>query len=170
MGHFGVSRMKSLARSYCWWESIDKDIEDLSRDCNECAKVRKNPNKVPTHFWERPSEAFERIHIDFAGPFLGLYFLVIVDAFSKWPEVKIIPDLTTDTTIDRLREFFATFGVPSIIVSDRGVQFTSQQFQTFLKEHGITHKLGTPYHPATNGQVERFIQTFKLVKVKGFQM
>lgn len=160
-GHFGVSRMKSLARSYCWWATIDHDIEELSRDCSECARVRKNPAKVVPHCWEKASEPFQRIHIDFAGPFLGLYYFVIVDSYTKWPEVKIIPDMTTDTTINRLREYFVTYGVPSIIVSDRGVQFTSDQFQAFLKRNNITHKMGAPYHPATNGQAERFVQTFK---------
>ncbi|XP_055527485.1 uncharacterized protein K02A2.6-like [Wyeomyia smithii] len=159
-GHFGVSRMKSLARSYCWWECVDHDIEHLSRDCNECARVRKNPPKFITHCWKKPTEPFQRIHIDFAGPFLGLNFFVIVDAFTKWPEVKIIPDMTTDTTIDKLREYFATYGVPSIIVSD-SVQFTSEQFQSFLSKNGVIHKMGAPYHPATNGLAERFVQTFK---------
>ncbi|XP_058839331.1 uncharacterized protein K02A2.6-like [Topomyia yanbarensis] len=161
MGHFGISRMKSLARSYCWWECVDRDIEDLSRDCCECASVRKNPPKVAIHCWEKPVEPFQRIHIDFAGPFLGLNFLVIMDAFTKWPEVKLIPDMTTDTTIDKLREYFVTYGVPSVIVSDRGVQFTSEQFQSFLNKNGVTHKMGAPYHPATNGLAERFVQTFK---------
>ncbi|XP_058827953.1 uncharacterized protein K02A2.6-like [Topomyia yanbarensis] len=161
IGHFGVSRMKSLARSYCWWECIDRDIEEMSRNCSNCATTRKNPTKVPIHCWERPSQPFQRLHIDFAGPFLGLNFLVIVDAYTKWPEVKIIPDLTTGTTIDRLQEYFATYGVPTVIVSDRGVQFTSVQFQVFLKKNNVVHKMGAPYHPATNGQAERFVQTFK---------
>ncbi|XP_055585220.1 uncharacterized protein K02A2.6-like [Uranotaenia lowii] len=160
-GHFGVSRMKTLARSYCWWETVDRDIEELSRNCSECAGVRKNPIKVMPHCWEQATEPFQRIHIDFAGPFLGLNFFVIVDAYSKWPEVRIIPDMTTDTTVDCLREYFVTYGVPSIIVSDRGVQFTSDQFRTFLKRNNVTHKIGAPYHPATNGQAERFVQTFK---------
>lgn len=160
-GHFGVSRMKSLARSYCWWERVDRDIEDLSRDCSECALVKKNPPKVAIHCWERPNEPFQRIHIDFAGPFLGLNFFVIVDAFTKWPDVKIIPDMTTGTTIDKLREYFVTYGVPSVIVSDRGVQFTSDEFQSFLKKNGVIHKMGAPYHPSTNGLAERFVQTFK---------
>lgn len=160
-GHFGVSRMKSLARSYCWWGTVDRDIEDLSRDCCECASVRKNPVSVAPHCWEQATEPFQRIHVDFAGPFLGMYFFVIVDAFSKWPEVKIIRDMTTDTTIDRLREYFVTYGVPSVIVSDRGVQFTSDQFREFVRRNNIMHKMGAPYHPATNGQAERFVQTFK---------
>uniref|UniRef100_A0A182PW13 RNA-directed DNA polymerase n=1 Tax=Anopheles epiroticus TaxID=199890 RepID=A0A182PW13_9DIPT len=161
MGHFGISRMKSLARTYCWWESIDRDIEETARDCVHCARIRKNPPKVQRYSWEQPSEPFQRIHIDFAGPFLGLNFLIIVDAGTKWPEVKIISDITTETTIDKLREFFATFGLPAMLVSDRGTQFTSELFQTFLKKNGIIHRMGAPYHPATNGQAERFVQVFK---------
>nr|XP_029717922.1 uncharacterized protein K02A2.6-like [Aedes albopictus] len=69
--------------------------------------------------------------------------------------------MTTDTTIDRLREYFVTYGVPSVIVSDRGVQFTSDQFREFVRRNNIMHKMGAPYHPATNGQAERFVQTFK---------
>ncbi|XP_058816399.1 uncharacterized protein K02A2.6-like [Topomyia yanbarensis] len=160
-GHFGVSRMKSLARSYCWWENVNRDIEDLARDCTDCAQTRSNPPKVAVHCWERPCEPFQRIHADFAEPFMGMYFLIIVDAHSKWPEVKVIPDITTDTTIKMMREFFATFGLPSVLVTDRGTQFTSDQFQQFLKKNGITHKMGAPYHPATNGQAERYVQTFK---------
>ncbi|XP_062557492.1 uncharacterized protein K02A2.6-like [Armigeres subalbatus] len=160
-GHFGISRMKSLARSYCWWDNIDRDIEELARNCVDCARVKASPAKVHIHSWEQPSEPFQRVHADFAGPFLGLNFLIIVDAHGKWPEVKIIPDMTTETTIEKMREFFATFGLPSILVTDRGTQFTSDQFQLFLKKNGIVHKMGAPYHPATNGQAERYVQTFK---------
>lgn len=160
-GHFGTSRMKSLARSYCWWENIDRDIEELARDCLDCARVRPNPAKAPIHCWELPTEPFQRIHADFVGPFMGFYFLIIIDACSKWPEVKIIPDITTDTTIEHMREYFAAVGLPSVLVTDRGTQFTSDQFQMFLKRNGIIHKMGAPYHPATNGQAERYVQTFK---------
>lgn len=160
-GHFGVSRMKALARSYCWWENVDRAIEDLARDCVDCARTRADPPKVAVHCWDRAVEPFQRVHADFAGPFMGLYFLIIVDAHSKWPEVKIVPDMTTETTIKTMREFFANFGLPSVLVTDRGTQFTSEQFQCFLKNNGVTHKMGAPYHPATNGQAERYVQTFK---------
>lgn len=160
-GHFGVSRMKSLARSYCWWNNIDRDIAVLAQNCIDCARTRSDPRKVAVHCWERPSEPFQRIHIDFAGPFMGQYFLIIVDAYSKWPDVKVIPNITTETTIYRMKEFFATFGIPSVIVTDRGTQFTSDQFQVFVKNNGITHKMGAPYHPETNGQAERYVQIIK---------
>lgn len=159
--HFGSTRLKSLARGYVWWERIDKDIEELVKNCASCQVTRPNPVKAPLHCWEPATHPFERVHVDFAGPFMGKYFIVFVDAYTKWPEVKILRDITTATTITACREIFAAYGIPCVLVSDRGVQFTSGEFQNFLKLNGIFHKIGAPYHPATNGQVERFIQTFK---------
>ncbi|XP_053698835.1 uncharacterized protein K02A2.6-like [Sabethes cyaneus] len=159
--HFGTCRLKSLARGYVWWEGIDKDIENLVRNCCYCQSSRPEPAKVPTHCWETPRKPFERVHVDFAGPFLNTYFIVLVDAYTKWPEVRILNDITTATTIKVCREYFATYGIPAVLVSDHGPQFTSDEFQRFLKMNGVYHKMGAPYHPATNGQAERFIQTFK---------
>ena len=159
--HFGTTRLKSLARGYVWWERIDKDIEELVRNCASCQSTRPNPVKVTTHCWEPPKQPFERVHVDFAGPFMGTYFIVFVDAYSKWPVVKILRDITTATTINACREFFTTYGIPCVLVSDHGVQFTSGEFQKFLRLNGVFHKMGAPYHPSTNGQAERFIQTFK---------
>ncbi len=90
----------------------------------------------------------ERIHLDFAGPFLGRMFLIIVDAHSKWPEVEIMPSTTSTQTIDRL----ARHGVPAQVVTDNGPQFTSAELQLFLKTNGIKHITTAPFHPATNGK------------------
>lgn len=97
----------------------------------------------------------------FAGPFLGTMFLIVVDSHSKWPEV--IPVTTTNAarTIEELRKLFATHGLPQQLVSDNGPQFTSDEFRTFMRNNGIKHKRAAPYHPATNGSAERFVQTFK---------
>lgn len=69
--HFGVFKMKGLARSYCWWDTIDKDIERISRDCFNCKKIMNNPKAVPIHQWEKLDEPFQRVHVDYAGPFYG---------------------------------------------------------------------------------------------------
>lgn len=159
--HFGMSKMKSLARGYCWWPKMDMDIENLVSNCVQCQSVRPEEKKVITHHWATPSEPFERVHADFAGPIHGQYLFILVDAYTKWPEVHVIPNITASTTIIKCREIFATFGIPLIFVSDSGTQFTSDEFQTFLRINGIKHKRGAPYHPATNGQAERYVQTIK---------
>ena len=69
--HPGICKMKSLARSYVWWPNMDKDLESRVRTCENCQMNRKNPPEAPLHPWEWPSRPWERIHIDYAGPFLG---------------------------------------------------------------------------------------------------
>lgn len=160
-GHFGVVRMKHLARSYVWWNKIDNDIENLVKNCFECNAYRNNPVKITNHIWEPASIPFERVHADFAGPFLGHYFFILVDSFTKWPEIHVVKNINSVTTIEICRKIFATYGLPQYFVSDNGKAFISKEFTDFLKVNGITQKLTAPYHPATNGQAERYVQTLK---------
>ena len=85
--HPGIVKMKSLARGYVWWPGIDSDIEHLVKSCTGCQMQQKAPSSVYVHPWEWPSTNWERVHVDFVGPFLGRMFLIMVDAHSKWPEV-----------------------------------------------------------------------------------
>lgn len=159
--HFGTSKMKNLARSYVWWPRLDSDIEQITKNCSACQLNRRNPNQVPTHAWEPARHVFDRVHIDYAGPFMGKYFFVLVDAYSKWPEIHIMNQITATKTIKILRTIFATFGIPRVLVSDNGTQFTSHEFEYFLKSNGIIHKRSAPFHPATNGQAEKYVQWLK---------
>ncbi|XP_058840923.1 uncharacterized protein K02A2.6-like [Topomyia yanbarensis] len=159
--HFGITCTKSLARGYCWWIGMDRDIETMIADCAECQSVRSEPAKTRLHYWETPTLPFQRVHVDFAGPFMDTYFFILVDSYSKWPEIKVCKSITAESTVNMCRQIFSTFGIPSVLVSDHGVQFTSEAFQNFLRMNGIIHKMGAPYHPSTNGQAERYVQTFK---------
>lgn len=124
--HFGISRMKSLARGYVWWSSMDKEIEGLVNRCVDCQNTRPNPKKItPTHTWMKPSNPFERVHADYAGPIFGKYLFVMIDSFTKWPEVHIMLNMTAESTIQKCRDIFAQFGIPKIFVSDHGRQFDS---------------------------------------------
>ncbi|RXN30262.1 putative protein K02A2.6-like protein [Labeo rohita] len=161
VGHLGVVKMKSLARSFVWWPGIDQQIEQLAMHCSGCQHVQKMPKAAPLHPWEWPALPWQRIHVDFAGPFMGTTFLVVVDACTKWPEVFSMTSTTASQTVTVLRELFARTGVPEQLVSDNGPQFVSAEFQVFLKNNGIKHVTSAPYHPATNGLAERFVQSLK---------
>ena len=86
---------------------------------------------------------------------------VVVDAHSKWIEIKMMNKITASKTIDCLREIFATHGLPDTIVSDNGPTYTSFEFQKFIQGNGIRHVFSLPYHPASNGLAERAVQSFK---------
>ena len=160
--HAGASKMKSLGRSYFWFPGMDKEIERIANECRDCAAVQKMPNASTVHPWEYPSAPWSRIHIDLAGPFMQNDFLILYDAGSKWGDVKILPDTSSHTVIKKLREIFSYFGIPEVVVSDNGPQFTSHEFDTFMKTNGIRHVKSAPWHPRTNGAAERFVQTFKM--------
>ncbi|XP_031328049.1 uncharacterized protein K02A2.6-like [Photinus pyralis] len=159
--HIGMVRMKSLARSYVWWPSMDQAIENAVRHCEECQQQQKLPARASIHPWEWSEVPWSRVHIDHAGPFCGQQFLIIVDAFSKWLEVRRVPSTASEHTIQCLREIFATHGIPEVIISDNGTSFTSEAFQLWTRRNGIRHTRIAPYHPASNGQAERMVQETK---------
>ncbi|KAK2575241.1 hypothetical protein KPH14_012756 [Odynerus spinipes] len=161
-GHMGVVKMKSMARQYFWWPGLDKDIEEFGKRCLTCRSSANLPEKAALVKFKEAERPFERVHIDFLGPFKGKVYLIIVDAYSKWPEiVEMAGGADTNNTIEKLRECFARFGLPKVLFSDNGRQFISQEFQIFCEKNGIKHKTSAPYHPATNGLAERAVGSFK---------
>uniref|UniRef100_A0A5S6QH47 RNA-directed DNA polymerase n=1 Tax=Trichuris muris TaxID=70415 RepID=A0A5S6QH47_TRIMR len=160
-GHPGIVRMKGLARAYVWWPGIDKQIEDRVKQCQACQESRHDPPKAPTHPWEVTRAPWSRVHLHFAGPFQGHLFLIVVDSHSKWLEVAPVPAQSSKALIAELRRIFATHGLPDTVVSDNGTAFTSSEFSDFLKRNAIRHAKVSPYHPSSNGQAERMVQTAK---------
>ena len=160
-GHPGISRMKSLARSYVWWPGMDAELESKVKSCQQCQQNQKSPPAVPMQAWKWPAQPWSRIHIDCAVPIQGKMFLVVVDAHPKWIEVNIVNSATSVVTIQKLRSMFSTHGLPRVVVSDNGSVFTSSEFQQFMVKNGIHHIRTAPYHPASNGLVERAVQTVK---------
>ena len=168
-GHPGIHRMKSLARNYAYWPGMDHDIEEMVRRCSPCASAAKQPLKASLHSWPPATKPWQRIHIDYAGPHLGKFFLIVVDAYSKYPDVIPVPSMTSRQTVTALRKLCAQHGLPETLVSDNGTQFTSQEFKEFCRANAVNHILAPPYHPQSNGRAERFVDTFKrgLQKLRG---
>ena len=156
-----MARMKSVARSYLWWPGLDKELEECVQNCVACQAVKSVPAPAPLHPWVWPDKPWKRVHLDFAGPFMGRMYLIAVDAHSKWPEVIEMTSTTAQKAITELRRIFAAYGLPEQVVTDNGPQFVADEFATFMKMNGIKHIRCAPYHPSSNGAVERFVQTFK---------
>jgi len=140
-GHLGIVKMKALSRSYVWWPGINSELEMLAKACEGCQQHQKMPSTAPLHPWEWTTAPWQRIHIDYAGPFQDSMFLVVVDAHIKWPEVIPMKTTTAAKTINVLRTLFAQFGIPEQMVSDNGPQFVAEEMQYFLKSNGIRHTL-----------------------------
>lgn len=88
-------------------------------------------------------------------------FMIVVDSYIKWLEVFCMSQITSQATVTRLKRLFASYGLPEQSVTDNATTFTSEEFQTFVKQNGILHTTNAPGHPAKNGLAERYVQTFK---------
>ena len=94
--HLGISRMKSLGRMFVWWPGFDRKVEEIVCHGDICQRSCASLPAALLHPWTWPSRPWSRIHIDYAGPYLGHRFLLVIDAHSKWMEV--IPMNSTTTT------------------------------------------------------------------------
>lgn len=161
--HSGMSAMKKIARNYVWWPRIDADIETMVKMCQSCAQNQNMPPKAHPHPWIRSTAPWERLHMDYAGPFKGSMWLLVVDSFSKWIEVyNMRNNCTAPNTIRKLQILFNRFGLPKTLVSDNAPQLVkSSEFEAFCNANGISHVPIPSYHPASNGQAEAIVGKFK---------
>ena len=89
------------------------------------------------------------------------HYLVLVDYYSKYIEVTKLNDLTSQDTIEALKEHFSRHGIPAKLVTDCGVQYTSKEFETFARSYNFEHVLVSPKHPRANGEAEAAVKTVK---------
>ncbi|GJS02032.1 reverse transcriptase domain-containing protein [Tanacetum coccineum] len=142
-----------------FWPTIYKDAINLVKHCDACQRQGKisQRDEMPQNAIQ-VCEIFDLWGIDFMGPFPSSkgnkYILVAVDYLSKWVEAKALPTNDARVVCKFLKSLFARFGTPRAIISDRGTHFCNDQFSKVMAKYGVTHRLSTPYHPQTSGQVE----------------
>ena len=133
---------------------MDTHLEEKVKSCATYQSHQKTPPRL--HPWEWPGRPWSRVHVDYAGPFMGKMFLLIIEDVladhSKWVNIHCV---------DKMRSTFASHGLPEIVVSDNGSSFVSSEFKSFLQKNGIKHITSAPYHPSTNGLLVQAVQTFK---------
>ena len=160
-GHFSSKKTAAkILQCGFYWPTLFKDTYTFCKTCENCQKLGSisKRNMMPLN----PIiviEIFDCWGIDLMGPcppsFGFVYILVAVDYVSKW--VEAIPSRNNDhkTVIKFLKEhILSRFGIPRAILSDGGTHFCNRPFESLMKKYGITHKVATPYHPQSNGQVE----------------
>ena len=158
--------MKSHARAYIRWPKLKlySNNDNLARLCILCQQTSASPSKIPLHPWEWLSQTWSRLHLDFAGPFLGRMYVVVVDAYSKWFDVQLMNLITSKSTTAKLKGSFATHELPQKLVVNIGPYFTtlSSTFKAYIDQNCIKQNCTVLYimRPSSNGLAERTVQTF----------
>ena len=130
----------------------------MTNSCKICSECKPRFHKPPEATLIKATQTFEKLDLDFKGPLpsnnKNIYFLQIIDEYSKYPFVYPCSDMKTETVISKLCDLFAIFGMPAYIHSDRGSSFMSKELKAFLMSRGIATSRTTPYNPEGNGLVE----------------
>jgi len=159
-GHFGVTRTAAkVLQAGFYWPTLFKDAHRFVSACDSCQRTGNISRKHDMPLTNiLVCEVFDVWGIDFMGPFPSSYgnkyILVAVDYVSKWVEASALPTNDARIVCKFLKRIFTRFGTPRAIISDRGTHFCNAQMEKLLSKYGVTHKLATPYHPQTSGQVE----------------
>ena len=105
-----------------------------------------------------PPNPWHTVHMDFCGPFpSGEYLFVVINAYSRFPEVVIVHSTFASCIIRQLDRIFSTHGIPHVVRSDNGPPFTSEEIREYMRENGIDHRRITPLWPQANSEAERFM-------------
>jgi hypothetical protein len=162
-GHQGITKTKQRLRSTVWWPKMDREIEKACKTCKPCQLVSIPSTPEPMKRTALPTEPWRDLALDLMGPFpSGETLLVIVDYYSRYTDVVILKNTSTENIIESLENIFATFGLPQTLKTDNGSQFISEKFQNYLKDKDIIHITSTPLWPQGNGEIE--IQNKTLLK------
>lgn len=164
-GHQGVERTLELLRQRCYWPGMSSAVAQWCRACERC-QVAKDTQPAVRSFMghllaSRPNEIIAMDFTVLEPTSTGLEnVLVITDVFSKYTLAIPTHDQRAPTVAQVLvTEWFSKFGVPARIHSDQGRNFESSLIQQLCGLYGIEKSRTTPYHPAGNGQCERFNRT-----------
>ena len=167
-GHMSVRRTRHRVYSNFYWPGVDRDIKQFVKTCSICQKTKMpgKSGKAPLGEMEIITTPFLKVAIDIVGPLQltqkkNRYILTLIDIATRWPDAVPLPDIETHTVVEALSAMFSRIGFPEQILSDNGPQFKSELYEQICRFFNVKPIKTTPYHPISNGAVERFNGTLK---------
>ena len=166
--HLGCESMKRRARGIVFWPGMAHDIKQLADSCETCQEMKPRNTQEPLKQHNEGDGPRQKIGLDFFE-IAGKHYLIIVDYYSNFIETDLLTSQTSTRTITLLKKHFARYGIPRIIVSDGGPQFTSQEFNLFMTSWGISNHTSSPMHQRANGKEESAVKIMKSLLIKTYK-
>ena len=165
-GHLGIEKTLARLRERFYWPGYHSDTQEWCRNCAHCASRKSPAPKARAPLTSiKTGYPLQLVAMDILGPFPespagNSYILVVTDYFTRWAEAYAIPNQEAITVAKRLTdEFFFRFSPPEQLHSDQGRNFESAVITEVCRLLGIVKTRTTPYHPQSDGLVERLNRT-----------
>ena len=165
LGHYAVDKMWLRALETVYWPGINKDIHKQYQSCKTCIKHSKSQRREPLQSHPTPELPWYMVATDLFETKNSKY-LLLVDYYSRFPVLHKLGSTTSKVLVQEMKAVFAEIGVPNVIVSDSGPQYTSAEFKDFTKQWQIEHRVSSPRNPQSNGMAKQCVQTIKASLIK----
>ena len=159
-GHLGIEKCKRRARESVYWPGLNKNIETFVSKCETCQKHQSKQCKEPMVIPEMPASPWYKVGMDLFH-LKGKDYLVVIDYFSNYPEMALLPNITSGSVIIHTKSIFARHGIPHIVVSDNGPCFSSREWKKFAEQYEFHHVTSSPLYAQSNGQAEKGVHILK---------
>ena len=163
--HLGIDGCLRRARECLFWPHMSYDIKQFIASCDICRTFETSQQKETLMSHELPSRPWEKVGTDLFT-WEGQEYLVLVDYYSNFWEVDLLPQTTSTAVINKLKAHFARYGSPTQLVSENGPQFTSETFRSFSTNWDFEHLCSSPGHSQSNGKAESAVKTAKRLLTK----
>lgn len=167
-GHRGFFKTYKMIKDIYKWRHMKKDIKLFIKNCVQCQvnKTNRHPTKAPMEITSTANQPFEKIFLDVVGPLPvteneNRFILTFQDDLTKYSYAQAIPNHEAKTIAEKFFDFIMLFGIPKSIVTDNSTDFKSNLLKEVNKLFKIRHISTSPYHPQSNGALERSHSTLK---------
>ena len=158
--HCGIEGSLHRAHEGVYWPGMNSDLKEYFQKCGLCNSHGQKQQNETLMSHEATDRPFDKIGVDLFELNKCTYFLT-VDYFSSFLEVDPLTSTTTAAIVRKLKGHFAHYGIPLVLVSDNGPQFSSQEFKKFVTEWDVEHRTSFPGHQQANGKAEAAVKTAK---------
>ena len=163
--HLGDDSMMRRARETIFWPGMSHDVRQMADNCVSCQELKPASPRETLLQREVGNVPWEKIGCDLFE-ISGRNYLIVIDYFSNFIEIDLMTTTTSTQVVSSLKKMCARFGTPRQIVSDGGPQFTSREFEVFVKSWGIDHVTSSPNHQQANGKAESAVKLVKAMMEK----
>lgn len=164
--YIGIEGCLRRARECVYWPGMNDHIKTFVTKCDICRSVESKQQKETLQLHKVTDRPWAKVGTDLLS-FEGRDYLITVDYFSNfWDPYPNLPDTKSSTVIRKLKAHFARQGIPDVVISDNGPQYTSVEFKKFSLKWEFTHITSSPAYPQSNGKAESAVKTAKRLMKK----
>ena len=158
--HLGIEKCKRRARDVLFWPGMTSQIQEMISHCQICSTYQRSNMKEPLLAHEVPEHPWSQVGADLFV-FINQHYLILVDYYSGFVELNLLNTTTSKQVIIHCKSQYARHGIPDRLITDNGLQFSSDTFKQFASEYSFEHRTSSPHYPRSNGMAERAVQTVK---------